>query len=64
MDVGTTLAVAGLAALAAVVCGWLGARPSDPGRPPRLAPWRLLMLVAAAIVVTALGHLAAIWRGS
>lgn len=64
MDVGTTLALAGLATLAATVCGWLGARPSDPSRPPRLAPWRLLMLLAIAVTVMALGHLAAIWSGS
>ncbi|MGA2951553.1 MAG: hypothetical protein ABSD80_04880 [Caulobacteraceae bacterium] len=64
MSVETTLVVAALAAIAAGVCGWLGARPAIPGRPPRLAPWRLLMLIAFAVMVTALGHLVAIWRGS
>ena len=64
MSLEATLAVAGLAALAAAVCGWMGARPADPSRPPRLAPWRLLMLIAFAVVVTALGHLVAIWKGS
>ena len=64
MSIDATLVVAGLAALAAAICGWLGARPADPSRPPRLTPWRFLMLVAIVVVVTALGHLAAIWRSS
>lgn len=64
MSLTVTLVLAGLSMLAAGVCGWLGARPAKPLAPPRLAPWRLLMLVFFAIGVTALGHLVAIWKAS
>jgi hypothetical protein len=64
MSVGATIFVAGLAILAAVACGWLGARPAKALGPPRLVPWRLLMLIFFALSVAAIGHLVAVWRGS
>jgi hypothetical protein len=33
--------------LLAVTAGWLGARPPDPLKGPRLMPWRLLMALSA-----------------
>jgi hypothetical protein len=38
------VAAAGLAGL----FGWLGARPPNPLKGPRLAPYRLLMMLSAA----------------
>jgi hypothetical protein len=61
--IATVILAAGSMA-AAVLCGWRGARPANPMKPPRLAPWRLLMLVFFAVGVTALGHLVAIWKAS
>ena len=52
-----TLAVcAGLLAVAAFA-GWRGARPPDLNRGPRLTPWRLIMVTAAALALPALVHL-------
>ena len=42
----------------AVLFGWRGARPPDLRRGPRLAPYRFLMLLAAAWVLLMLVHLA------
>ena len=53
------LALAALAAFA----GWRGARPPDPRRGPRLAPWRLLMLLAATGFLFAAGRLVALLKG-
>ena len=38
--------------------GWIGARKPDPMRGPRLAPYRFLMLLFAAVVLMMLVHLA------
>lgn len=62
MEMNATLALAaGLAALAAFA-GWRGARPADPRRGPRLAPWRLVMLLAAAGAMLAAGHVVGLLR--
>jgi len=56
----TTPVTAGLALAFAIVtlfCGWRGARAPDPHRGPRLAPWRFLMLLAAAACMAMLVHL-------
>jgi hypothetical protein len=56
MDMPLTLGLsAGLFALAAFAA-WRGARPPDPHRGPRLAPWRFIMLLAAAALLFLLGH--------
>ena len=36
--------------------GWRGARAPDLVRGPRLTPWRLIMLLAAAAVMLGLVH--------
>ena len=46
---------AGLAAVAAFA-GWRGARAPDLKRGPRLVPWRMIMLLAAAGFVFAAGY--------
>jgi len=52
----TTLLLAACVA-AAVFAGWRGARPPDPMRGPRLAPWRFLMTLAACGALVFLVHL-------
>jgi hypothetical protein len=52
-----------LALLAAVVglgalCAWLGGRPPNPFKGPRLIPYRLLMLLCAGGALVLLTHLA------
>lgn len=51
-----TLAAAFLAL--AVFAGWRGARPPDFAKGPRLAPWRFIMLLAAAGALLMIVHLA------
>ena len=58
MELEITIAIAVVAALTAALFGWLGARKPDPARGPRLAPYRFLMLAAAAVVLMMLVHLA------
>ena len=55
--IGTIAALAIVLALTAT-CGWLGARPPDPLRGPRLMPYRFLMLLGGAATVFLLIHLA------
>ena len=41
-----------------VFFGWQGARPLDVSRvQPRMAPWRLLMVLTSAVVIFLLIHL-------
>jgi hypothetical protein len=56
MDLTLTLALGGALALVALAAGWLGARPPDPRRGPRLVPYRLIMLLAAAGLVLMAVH--------
>ncbi len=57
-----TVILAGAALGLTALFGWLGARPAQPRRGPRLAPWRFLMLLAFLALVLALVHLAALAR--
>jgi hypothetical protein len=45
-----------------VLFGWRGARASRPHAPPRLIPWRFLMLVAFTAMIAMLVHLVALIR--
>ena len=56
MDLPITLTVIAAFVALALFCGWRGARPPDPGRGPRLMPWRFLMLLAAAGAILMLVH--------
>ena len=53
-----TLGAAALVATLAAACGWMGARPPDLRRGPRMAPWRFLMLLLAAGALLLLAHAA------
>ena len=57
MDLATTLALGGALLALALASAWLGARPPNPHRGPRMVPWRFLMVLAAAAVVVMLVHL-------
>ena len=55
----TTTAIAAVIALAVtVLCGWRGARSPKVLGPPRLVPWRALMVVSFVALLTLLTHLA------
>jgi hypothetical protein len=52
-----TLGAALAFAAVAVFSGWRGARPPNLQRGPRLIPWRMIMLLAAAGAMYMLVHL-------
>jgi hypothetical protein len=58
MDIALTLILAGGFLALALFCGWRGARPFDPVKGPRMAPWSLLMMLSAAALLLILVHLA------
>jgi hypothetical protein len=58
MGLTLTLVIAAAAAMLAALFGWLGARKPDPGRAPRLVPWRMLMVLAATAVLLMIVHAA------
>jgi hypothetical protein len=60
MDLTLTLALTGAAIALAIFAGWRGARPWDPRRGVRMAPWRLIMLLAGAAVFVLAVHLGAL----
>ncbi|MCS6624535.1 hypothetical protein N0B44_16575 [Roseibacterium beibuensis] len=54
-----------LAALVAVLAlaafaGWRGARPSQPHLGVRMVPWRFLMVLAGAVALVLIVHVAAL----
>jgi hypothetical protein len=57
MELAATLAALVVAVLAAAGAGWMGARPPDLKRGPRLAPWRAIMMTAAVCALMMLVHL-------
>jgi hypothetical protein len=57
MSLPVTLAALAVALGLTAAFGWLGARPPDLQRGPRLAPYRFLMLLAAAVCLVLLVHL-------
>ena len=57
MELGPTLLLLALAVLVAGGAGWMGARPPDLQRGPRLAPWRVIMVAAAVCALLMVVHL-------
>jgi hypothetical protein len=57
MDLTITLILVGVFAVVALGSGWAGARPYDPLKGPRLAPWWYIMVTAAAGLLLMLVHL-------
>lgn len=58
LTLSVTLAAAAVGLGLAAGFGWMGARPPDLQRGPRLVPYRFLMLLAGAFVVLMLVHAA------
>lgn len=56
MSLTVTLALLLVASALAVFAGWRGARPPDLLKGPRMAPWRMIMLMSAALAVLLLIH--------
>ena len=56
MDMTQTLAASAAFLVLAAFSGWRGARPPNPHKGPRLAPWRFMMLLSAAVLIFLLGH--------
>ncbi len=61
MDLTPTLILLAATLAVTVFAGWRGARPPDPGKGPRLIPWRFLMIGAAALALLLLVHLATLF---
>ncbi len=62
MSLPLTLALAALFAALTAVCAWAGARAARPMRPPRLIPWRLIMLFTFAACLAMLVHIVSLVR--
>lgn len=60
MSLSVTLALVVAAVALAVFAGWRGALPSQPHRGVRMIPWRLVMMLACALVLLLVVHLAAL----
>lgn len=58
MSLPLTLGLLAAALAFTVFAGWRGARPPDLLRGPRMAPWRFLMVLSAALSMLLLIHLA------
>ena len=46
-----------VSALVTVFFGWMGARPYNPTKGPRMVPWRFLMLLACTFCILMIVHL-------
>jgi hypothetical protein len=60
MDMPQTLALTAVALAITVFAGWRGARPWDPSRKVRMAPWRFIMVIGGAVVMVLLIHVGAL----
>ena len=56
MDLPITLTLAAIALVVAVFSGWMGARPPNPHKGPRLAPYRFIMVTSATVMMLLLVH--------
>jgi len=57
MGMGVTVALAAIFLVVAIISGWRGARAARPLSPPRLVPWRFVMLVCLTILLALLAHM-------
>ena len=52
-----TLILLLVSALFTVFFGWMGARPYNPHKGPRMVPWRFLMLMGVTLCMLMIVHL-------
>lgn len=57
MDLPLTIAAAAVFLILAIVCGWLGARPINVLKGPRMIPWRPLMMACVVGLMLMVVHL-------
>ena len=57
MTLSVTLGLIAASLAIAVFAGWRGAQPPDPLKGVRMAPYRLIMVTAAAAVLILMVHL-------
>lgn len=57
LDLPITCGLIVLTVALAALCGWMGARPLDLTKGPRMVPWRFLMLLCVAAAIVLLVHL-------
>ena len=57
MDLPLTVAAAAVFLVLAVVFGWLGARPINVLKGPRMVPWRPMMMVCVVALMLMVVHL-------
>ena len=57
MDLVVTSAVCAALLALAVGAGWMGARPPNPHKGPRLVPWRFIMVTTVAVLLMMVVHL-------
>jgi len=48
----------------AVLFAWLGARPRDPLKGPRMVNWQVMMMIAAGASLALAVHVVALLRGA
>jgi hypothetical protein len=60
MTLPVTLALLAAVVALTVFAGWRGSLPWNPSRGVRMAPWRMIMLLSAALAFFLLIHLAAL----
>tara|TARA_R110002096_G_scaffold1542_2_gene8138 strand:+ start:260 stop:481 length:222 start_codon:yes stop_codon:yes gene_type:complete len=54
----STLIVLGISLAIFMLGRWRGAQPARPERGPRLIPWTLIAIMAAAVAIIMVAHLA------
>jgi len=52
-----TLILFGVASVLAIFCGYMGQRPMDLKRGPRMVPWRFFMLMMVLVALLMAVHL-------
>jgi len=63
MSITLTLILLAISLAAMVFCGWRGALPPHPLK-VRMAPWRFLMILFAALIALLLIHLVQVGTGT
>ena len=64
MEMNESLIVLGAAVALTGLFGWLGARPWDLRKGPRMIPWRFLMMLSAIFAALMLAHLSTLLKGA